>query len=978
MVLAALSTSLRFSFPWFLLLLFLLPAVIWTGSKIRTLSRSRKWSVISIRSLIFLFIISALAGAEVVKRSDRLAVFFLLDGSDSVPERARESQVEWVKSVFKERASSRDEAGIIVFGEDSSIELGVAPKMNFGAIRSFVGGENTNAAQAIRLAMAAFPQGYMRRVVLVSDGNETIGSAVEEAKAARAAGAVVDVVPVYLEEGPEVMVREVYAPGAASIGEPFQLRVTVRSSRDCEATIRVFQRTSTGRRMLSPRRVTLQKGDNVFLLTQELKGTGFYEYEVIVETDSDKVKANNQGRAFTVARGEPQVLYVEVDESRGGRVDKVLTREGVKLVRAAPAEVPSDLAHLQAFDAIILSDVAANELDASQHAAIEVAVRDLGVGLVAVGGPNSFGAGGYLGSPIEKALPVDMDIQRRKTLPKGALVLIMHTCEIPSGNAWAREIGLAALNVLSAQDLMGMSGYMYNPGSLKSGDQWIFEIQPVRDKVEMRKAIIEGSAAIGDMPDVTPTLGMAYTALAKVDAAVKRVVIISDGDPAAPDPRILEKMNEAKISVSAVCIAPHGMSDQKMLRSIAEKTGGNYYFVNNANNLPLIYAKEASVVKRGVIQERVFKPAPNHGSELIADLDLDSMPSLRGYVITTAKENATVPLVSDEKDPILAHWRYGLGKSVAFTSDATGRWAADWLGWEDFGLFWTRAVRYVMRDSSRADFSVESFIKDGVGHVRVDAVDEQGKFVNYLKPKAVVTGPGPEYKRTSLQLSQTRPGVYEAAFPVESTGAYMINLAYQNQEGNVSTLTTGLAAGYSREYEYVSTNGANLEKIAAAGGGRVLEKGDSPFVHDLIATPGVTPIWQYLASLAVLMLPVEIFLRRVRIGPGEILASLERAPVVGGLARGWRKERADRATGTYEAAGDASREFGKERETPMVQKTIGPGAVETKGPSDKEQAERPSGPALGKTEYTSKLLEAKKRAADREKRSKPGGGKKEE
>ena len=519
---------------------------------------------------------------ELVKTSDKLAVFYVMDQSSSVPEDVKLAALQSVREAARQYMGPRDEAGVIVFGEESSIELAVGPNLEMGEIQSYVGGEQTDLAGAIRLAMAAFPQGYMKRVVIQSDGNETMGAALEEVKLAQAAGVGVDVVPLAIGGRRELRLRELSLPGRVNAGEPFQARVVVRADQDCGGTLRLYRRVAGEKRLLGEQTVTLQAGDNSFLLPQELGASGFYEYEATIESPDDTVLANNEGQAFAIVQGEPRVCYVDADPEESLYLEPALRAEGLDVVRLELGEIPGTLPALQNYDVVVLANVSSTDLSTPQLKAFEAMVRDLGIGLVMIGGPDSFGAGGYHSTPIERVLPVSMDIKQQKVLPRGALVLILHTCEIPDGNAWSRDIGLASLNVLSSRDLMGT--LMYGYSGVSSGDTWLYDLQAVGDKSMMSRAL--KNATPGDMPAVGGTLGMAYEALRVANAGVKRVVMISDGDPAPPPAALLSRMARAKISVSTVCIAPHGMNDEKMLSWIANKTGGNYYFVKDPKKLP--------------------------------------------------------------------------------------------------------------------------------------------------------------------------------------------------------------------------------------------------------------------------------------------------------------------------------------------------------------------------------------------------------
>jgi len=798
--------------------------------------------------------------------------------------------------------------------------------------------------------------------VVFSDGNETRGSAIEEAKLAHAAGVEVDVVPIMTETSQEVRIREVSAPSRVNADEPFQVRVVVSADQDSTATLRLFERDRERRKAVPPGKVDLHKGDNVFLLPRTLNEPGFYEYEAMIESDTDTVLANNKGRTFTIINGEPSVLYVEADVAHSTFLAPALRAEGLKVTEVDLGGIPGSLAQFQNFDAVILSNVSSTDMSSEQLTSVEAIVRDLGIGLVMVGGPNSFGAGGFHGTAVEKALPVNMDLKQRKILPRGALALVLHTCEIPDGNAWGREVGLASLNVLSSQDLMGAVAYLGN------GESWIFPLQAVGDKTMMRSALMQ--AQPGDMPSIANCVQMAYTALAGADAAVKRMVIITDGDPAPPTASLIQQIIDAGISISTVCIAPHSQNDQSTMKSLAEATGGQYYFVTNPNNLPQIFTKEAAVVKRGVLIDEEFTPVTKDSSEIMRGLTTESFPHLQGYVATTAKDNATIPLLTHQDDPLLAHWRYGLGKSVAFTSDVTNRWATDWITWKSFNQFWAQTVRWAMREVTRSNFRVETSARDGKGHIKIDAVDDKGAFVNFLRPEGNVTGPGPAFARRPISLSQTGPGIYEGTFPLNDAGVYMINMTYTQPDGSTGMIPAGLSLNYSREYERVGVDLPNLERIAAAGGGKVFTPPMDPYQHNLLASATITPVWPYLVGFATCLFPLEIFVRRVMVNPWAALVwfvgLLRKVPGVRRFMPAPAPRRV-RATGAYGAM--PARQF--------VYTSSGDGGVLFDADAGGAPLADPSGSSLeaprssheavpderpGSSEYTRQLLAAKERA----------------
>jgi len=175
---------------------------------------------------------------------------------------------------------------------------------------------------------------------------------------------------------------------------------------------------------------------------------------------------------------------------------------------------------------------------------------------VMIGGEHSFGAGAYGGTPVEAALPVDMDVQKKKHMPTGAVAIVLHSCEFPDGNKWAAETAAAVIDVLGAQDKVGI--LLYGAG----GEQWVVPMQEARDKDRLKQLVY--AASPGDMPTFDPIMRMALNGLQHTDAQVKHVIVLSDGDPSPPLPAVMKAIRAAKITVSTVAVFPHGAGTQTL------------------------------------------------------------------------------------------------------------------------------------------------------------------------------------------------------------------------------------------------------------------------------------------------------------------------------------------------------------------------------------------------------------------------------
>lgn len=968
-----------------LVLLALLPAVWWLAHHSRAgLEGWRRHASLWVRMLITLLLVLSLAEIQMVLETDRLAVIYCWDNSESVPADLKHESMEYIRKKTAEMKKN-DLAGLIVFGGDASMELSAS---NLVQLRpspaSVVETRSTDISAALRLALAAFPEGTQRRIVLISDGNENKGTAMAEAENARVNGVKIDVLPLDYGSDHEVLFDNVVVPAEVQKDETFDVKMVVNALQAGKGKLQLFENGQ----LVASQDVEFQAGKNVFLVPRQIDEPGFYSFEAVVTTDRDEdsVAENNRAYAFTVIRGEPRVLYIEAEEPAARFLAEALEAEHMKVEVRNLSGLPTSLAELQNYDTLIFSNVPAYALSTDQMKMIGSAVRDLGLGFLMIGGDQSFGAGGYQSTPIEDVLPVFMDIPQRKVMPKGALAVVLHTCEFADGNTWAKEIAKAALMTLSKHDLYGVLLY-----DMK-GERWGIELQDASDKGRISR-MIETLGPM-DMPSFDSTLQLAYAGLKDCNASLKHIVIISDGDPSQPAQGLATSISRAKITISTIAINPHSPRDSQTMQQLSIWGKGRHYDVVNPRHLPQIFVKEAAVIRKSLIFEETFVPGIQYADELISGLQPSEIPPLHGYVATAPKPRAEVPLVNpkEDKDPILAHWRHGMGKTAAFTSDAKNRWAANWLAWAKYSKFWAQVVRWTLRETGRGDLRVATQVRDGKGVVTIDAVDRGGKFVNFLDMQARIVDPA--FEGRDLTFEQTGPGRYQAEFNADQVGPYMVNIEYQGEGGVKGGSRSGVAVSYAPEYKDTDANQALLERLALATGGRVLSPNDNVFFHDSTRTKVPQDLWPRLLWLAIALFPLDIFIRRVMLDRKQVRTWLEKIlaalPLIGGR---FRKDRpaVDPTLNALLARKESLRKAEEQRKVfqaseaemraaapPPVSGTptaAGPGAAAPAPPPARRDQPAQIAPAAADGEeenYTSRLLKAKKRAMDEMKKKKPG------
>lgn len=859
---------MRFTTPLALLLLLSLPYFVWLGRpRPGARRRDKHWASLGVRILILLLLTLSLAGAQVVRAADELAVIFLVDASDSISQQQREAAEQYVREAIATMGPD-DRAAVVLFGANALVERPMSGLAELAPVSSVPQPLHSDLAEAIRLGMALFPAGSARRLIVLSDGAQTIGDAQEAAQLAASAGVQIDYVPLLRDSAVrEAWVTAVDAPTRVSQGETIVVNVTVESTTNMPAALRVL----AGGTVVAEQTVQLRLGANNFPIRLRAAEQEFVRYSVQLAPAEDVYYQNNELAAYTEIVGAPRILLVrggETGDAEAPPFDEAvqlrLALEGAGLTvdQATPAALPATLPQLSNYASIVLVDVNAKDLSTRKMAALQSFVRDLGGGLVAVGGPQSYGMGGYFRTPLEETLPVEMQIKDQDRFPSVSIVVVIDrsgSMSAPEGGLTkiqlADEAAVRVVELLNDFDEITVIPVDTRPDTV-IGPASAADKGPI---IEQIRQIGAGGGGI----NVRTGIEAAAEALAGSQNQVKHIIVLADGSDSNEQegvPELIEALVSEGATVSMVAIGDG--KDVPWLERMAELGQGRFYLTNEAASLPQIFTQETTSIQRSYLIEERFFPSLAGRSPILTNIQ--RVPPLYGYVGTSPKGTAQVILETHLGDPLLAAWQYGLGRSVAWTSDATGRWGRDWVQWPSFPTFWAQAVRWTITQGR--DSNVEMVVSYGQeqAQLTVDARAAGGAFLDDLQMEANVVAPDGDV--IPVQLKQVAPGRYRADFAPSAEGAYLIRVT-GSQEGDgeaVVAQTGGWVLGYSPEYRRLESNLALLETVAEMTGGRDLA-GDpgAAFAHTLSGTPAARPIWPWLALLAVVLLPVDVALRRL-------------------------------------------------------------------------------------------------------------------
>lgn len=835
----------------------------WTWGQVHGMARFRKKLAFAVRSLLLAALIIALMGPQAVRVNKGLCTIFLLDRSGSIRDADRRAQIDFVNAAV-ERMNPDDAAGVMAFGKEPLIEAAPAGKRTFAGVESKIDPSETDIAAAIRLASALFPEGKDRRLVLLSDGNETSGDAREAALVAKTQDIQLDsfVLGKNFKQA-EAALLQMDAPNSQHVDEPFHLRIVASSTVAQSAVVQIERDGAPLKRMA----VDLSAGQNSIVFQDQIGHTGFHRYRATLVAQEDTDPRNNVGESFVSVRSKPRFLIVQ-ERSGDKTLQDALTKSGMDADLVGPAGIPLNLEEATAYDAIIFNDVNASHMLPAQMTLLQSAVKDAGVGFAMIGGDDSFLSGGYYGTPIADALPIDLNVRQRKEFPSTSVLIVVDASgSMGMVEDGAQKIRLAANAAEQTVKLLGPMDRIGVAGSSDSID-FIAPMQASSDRSriisQLRKLDVEGGGIFCNM-----SVKFAKDTLEKENSKVRHYIMLADGNDCDTHEGCVEMvalMAAEHITTSTVAIGDG--KDVGFLRQLAAVGGGRFFLADHAGKLPAIMTQDTADIARSAVEEGAFFPKLV-GSDPIID-GFDSTPPLLAYNLTDSRPLASTPMVTAKDDPLLAHWRYGLGATLAFTSDAKPKWASKWTPWPGFSAFWSQAIRAVAREAGTGSYQVSLDQKTGKSRVHIRAVDSLGNPLSKVDGKVLVAGPNGSSQEVAL--TENAPGDFQGSFDSEALGTYIVTITEPDGKGGQRVSSSGFSVAYPPELRTTEPNEALMNEVAAMTGGKVVS---GPAEMPLsVARPGVSieDIWTLFLSICAVLLPLDIGLRRVALPFNEIWA----------------------------------------------------------------------------------------------------------
>ena len=554
-------------------------------------------------------------------------------------------------------------------------------------------GEKTNPESALLAVANLSHYNSSTEILLISDGGENEGNLLH---AARQVQIPISVIPLPIPSEPDISITQLNAPDFVRQYEPFVVKATVSSNRETKARLTLFENDVP----IEMKEVTLSPGETEFSFKRRSETIRTSLLKVSLDSVIDAQLENNALSATVNVWPPTRILIVTLNSSEISIFIERLKRYGHAISIIRPEEFPDVTDSLQNTDIVFLADIPATSLSSNQTFVLEDYVRNRGGALFVTGGVHSFSAGQYSDSDLETILPVRSDYTPDQNSGEIAICFLIDRSGSMKGEKirYAKSALTEALELLSGKDRMAIIAFDQSP-DLILPLQYAIITPFVRQKIE------QVSASGGT--NITAAISQAIDILKTTPIENKHIVLLSDGVSSPTDDTALFKiLRREKISLSIVL--SNESSGEDVFRRLAENSGGIFYRSFDAESIPRLIVNETGRFRCSAFEETESVPKIAAKDELTTVLP-STLPALKGYVRTEAKNESEIIIEMPDRRPLLANWRLGLGSVYVWTSDITPRWSSDWLSADETFAFWSELIRHSERARPRSNATIITY-----------------------------------------------------------------------------------------------------------------------------------------------------------------------------------------------------------------------------------------------------------------------------
>jgi Mg-chelatase subunit ChlD len=816
-----------------------------------------------LRAIIFALVVLALAQFA-IRLPDRAGtVIVVADRSESMPKQSGAAQLETIDLLHK-AMRAHDQLGVVAFGRQAVVEH--HPQHGkFGGFTARVGAEHSDLNSAIESALALIPPDAGGRILVLSDGKWTGKDPIAASARSAGRGVPIDYRLVTRPQISDVAIQSLLLPDSVLPGQAYVVSGWIRSPADQEIEYQLRR----GNTIIASGSKAVSAGLNRVMFRDRAGEAGVQEYVLSIQGPAeDPVPENNQARALVSVEGSRPLLIVSTAGGESGLV-QLLKRSGVEVVAMTPGQCNWSLEALAQFSGVLIENVSANHIGVSGMETLAAWVEETGSGLMLTGGQKSYGPGGYFKSPLDRVLPISMEMRREHRKLSLAIVVVLDrsgSMTAPAGGGKTKmdlaNLGTAqVLDLLSPMDEMGVI-------AVDSSPHEIVALNTVEVNSGQRNRIL-GMQSMGGGIFIYEALSAAASMIVRAQAETKHIILFADAADSEEPGRyveLLEKCREGGVTVSVIGLGTEHDVDANLLKDIAARGGGTCYFTATPEEIPRLFAQDTFTVARSTF---VDQPTPfqfTGGYSSLGAALPETPPALGGYNLCYIRPEANLAGVTEDEytAPVVASWNAGNGRVLAFLGEADGKFSGEFAQWSQAGEFYSTLARWTAgkREALPQDQLLVQQVRDGVCFVQLHLDPERnGDPFSALPRVKVLHGlPGAAPSRQTVPLQWKSADLLEAAIPISGRETVLNTVEIP---GLQPVSLAPVCLPYSPEFapDQPGRGAGTLAQIALTSGGR--ERLELPQIWaDLVTKPRLVDMSPWLLVLAAVLFLTEIFERR--------------------------------------------------------------------------------------------------------------------
>jgi Mg-chelatase subunit ChlD len=836
------------------------------------------------RLSVLLLVLLAICGLAVRLPSRAGTVVVIADRSLSMPPNSDQKEAI---DLIQRAMSSDDRLAVVSFGQQAVVER--SPQTGaFGGFISHVDPHASNLSEAIEKAIALIPPNSTGRVLVISDGRWTG----KDPSNAASRGVTRDIPIDYrLLERPSVndlAIAQIDAPVTVTPGEAFMITSWIKSPSAEEINFELRR----GGQVLAAGKTSVASGMNRLVFRDSAGQPGAQSYTLkILGMAEDPIPENDSAKILVGVKGPRPLLVVSSSQNSG--LARLLSAGGMNIKTLLPEQCEWSLDAVAQYSGVLIENVPAEKIGEQGMEMIASWVTEAGSGMMITGGKNSYGPGGYFKSPLDAVMPVSMELRLEHRKFALAIAVTMDrsgsmAVEAGGGRTKMDLANLAAVQVLDMLSPMDEFGII----AVDSTSHIIADLNSVEANSKFRNRILQidsGGGGIFIYEALTAASGM----LLKAKAGTRHIVLFADAaDSEEPGKyrELLEKCEQAGITVSVIGLGKPSDQDAELLRDIAKRGNGQIFFTENASDLPRLFAQDTIMVARNTFLEEPAEIQFTGGLIALTGKQFNTAPQIGGYNLTYLRPKANLAAVTTDQyqAPVTASWQAGGGRVLCYTGEADGKFTGAMAGWRNAGQFFTSLARWTAGDagSLAGNMLITQEVRNGISLIRLHLDPERDEQVARSADESS-SGSLPELpKVTTLRGAPTsKPSSEKAEMRWTSADTLEVSIPLKGHETALSTVEVAglgrltlspVTLPYSPEFKPVISGEGHsaLARLAKITGGK--ERIDVSGVwKDLARRPRLIRLAPWLLLMATLLLLLEVLERQTLIVSSRLRPKLQ-------------------------------------------------------------------------------------------------------